>query len=219
MTAHHEHKYVPALGLHSLTRFYDPLLALTMREKAIKGRLVEQARIAPGHDVLDVGCGTGTLALLIKAREPRARVVGLDGDPGVLAIARRKIAAARVEVTLREGLADSDSVFPAESFDRIVTSFVLHHLATDEKLRAFRAMRRWLRPGGRLDLLDFGPRDGSALGFVSRVFGMLHGGEILSDNLAGKLPELMREAGFADVRETGRAFTVFGSVSYYEGAR
>jgi ubiquinone/menaquinone biosynthesis C-methylase UbiE len=88
--------YVPALSFDALTRFYDPLVALTLRERKLKGRLLEQARIAPGHAVLDVGCGTGTLALMAKQREPRARVVGLDGDPAVLAIARRKLARAGV---------------------------------------------------------------------------------------------------------------------------
>lgn len=219
MTTHHDHDYVPALGHHRLTRFYDPLLALTLREKALKGRLVEQARIEPGHDVLDVGCGTGTLALLVKAREPRARVVGLDGDPGVLAIARRKIEAANAEVELRQGLAGDDSLFAPESFDRVVTSFVLHHLTHEQRATAFAAMRRWLRPGGRLDVFDFGPQGHSPFAVVTRVFAAMHGGERLGDNLAGRLPEQMRAAGFAGVRETGRAFTLFGSVSYYEGLR
>ena len=75
-----DRSYVPALGFDWLTRFYDPLLALTLREKTLKGRLIDQAGIAAGHDVLDVGCGTGTLAILAKTRQPRARVVGLDGD-------------------------------------------------------------------------------------------------------------------------------------------
>ena len=75
-----DRSYVPALGFDWLTRFYDPLLALTLREKTLKGRLIDQAGIAAGHDVLDVGCGTGTLAILAKTRQPRARVVGLDGE-------------------------------------------------------------------------------------------------------------------------------------------
>ena len=73
-----ERSYIPALGFDWLTRFYDPLLALSLREKTLKGRLIDQAAIAPGHDVLDVGCGTGTLAILAKNRQPEARVVGLD---------------------------------------------------------------------------------------------------------------------------------------------
>jgi ubiquinone/menaquinone biosynthesis C-methylase UbiE len=216
VTAHKHDGYVPALGFHALTRFYDPLLSLTLREKALKTRLVEQARIAAGHDVLDVGCGTGTLAILVATLVPGARVVGLDGDPAVLEIARRKVAAAGVDVTLREGLANTESVFPAESFDRVLTSFVLHHLTREERVTAFRTMRRWLGPGGRLDVLDFGPQGGSPFGLVARAFAALHGGERLADNLAGRLPEQMREAGFAGARETGVAFTLFGRVSFYE---
>jgi ubiquinone/menaquinone biosynthesis C-methylase UbiE len=207
--------YVPALGFHWLTRFYDPLLSLTLREKTLKGRLIEEAGISPGHDVLDVGCGTGTLAILVKEREPAARVVGLDGDPAVLAIAKRKIAAAGVEVTLREGLADSQELFAPASFDRILTSFVLHHLTQEERRAALAAMRRWLRPGGRLHVLDFGAQGHSPHALVARALGRLHGGERLADNLAGRLPERLVEAGFSGVRETGCAFTPFGSVSFY----
>ena len=65
-----DRSYVPALGFDWLTRFYDPLLALTLREKTLKDRLIAQAAIAPGHAVLDVGCGTGTLAILAKTRQP-----------------------------------------------------------------------------------------------------------------------------------------------------
>lgn len=211
------HSLVPALGFHSLTRFYDLFIGLTLREKALKGRLVDEARVAPGHEVLDVGCGTGTLALLVKAREPGARVTGLDADPAVLELARRKVAKAGVEVTLKQGLADAGDSFAKASFDRILTSFVLHHLTTDQKLAAFAAMRSWLRPGGSVHVLDFGPAGHSPFGLVSRVFAGIHGdGTRLGDNLEGRLPDLMRAAGFASARETGRAFTPFGSASYYE---
>lgn len=211
-----DRSYVPALGFDWLTRFYDPLLALTLREKTLKGRLIDQAAIAPGHDVLDVGCGTGTLAILAKTREPRARVVGLDGDARVLEIAKRKIAAARVDVVLREGLANAAEVFAPESFDRILTSLVLHHLTTEEKALALAAMRRWLRPSGELHVLDFGPQDNPVLACVARGVVWLDGAARLQDNLDGRLPELIRDAGFANVEETSRAFTPFGSVSFYK---
>jgi len=73
-----DRSYVPALSFDWLTPLYDPLLALTLREAKLKGRLIDQAGIEAGHDVLDVGCGTGTLAILVKTRVPGARVVGLD---------------------------------------------------------------------------------------------------------------------------------------------
>src|SRR5262245_66181943 len=95
--------FVPALGYDWLTPLYDPLLRLALREDEVKQRLIDQARIAPGMRVLDLGCGTGTLAILIKRSHPEAQVVGLDVDPKVLEIARGKIAAARVDVELRQG--------------------------------------------------------------------------------------------------------------------
>jgi ubiquinone/menaquinone biosynthesis C-methylase UbiE len=213
-----KHAFVPALGFDWLTRFYDPLIALTTREKAIKGQLIDQARIRAGQDVLDVGCGTGTLAILAKTRQPGARVVGLDGDPRVLEIARRKIQAADVDVVLREGLANAEGVFEPASFDRILTSLVLHHLTTEEKRLALAAMRRWLRRDGELHVLDFGPQSNPLLALIARGVTWLDGEARLRDNLAGRLPELMREAGFANPSEQGRAFTPFGSVSLYRAA-
>ena len=207
--------YVPALGFHWLTRLYDPVVSLFMREKALKQRLVAQAGIAPRHDVLDVGCGTGTLALIAKRHQPEARVVGLDGDPAVLAIARRKVAAAGASIELKQGLADTASAFPPASFDRILTSLVLHHLTTEQKVSALRAMHTWLRPGGELHVLDFGPQGNAILRLLSRGVGWLDGAHRLRDNWEGRMPELMREAGFARTSEMGRAFTPFGSVSYY----
>ncbi|MFI5320545.1 MAG: class I SAM-dependent methyltransferase [Myxococcota bacterium] len=211
----HEH-YVPAFGFDWLTRFYDPVLSLTLREREIKGRLLDQAALAPGQDVLDVGCGTGTLAILAKQRQPSARVVGLDGDPRVLAIAQRKTARAGVEVTLREGLAGASHEFADASFDRILTSLVLHHLTTETKRAALAAMCAWLRPAGELHVLDFGPNDNALLKLVSRGIGWIDGETRVRDNWEGRLPSLMREAGFARADELGRAFTPFGSVSFYK---
>ena len=207
--------YVPAMGFHWLTRFYDPLVALTLREKAIKGRLIEQARVAAGHDVLDVGCGTGTLALMIAAREPEARVVGLDGDPAILAIARRKIEQAGADVKLVEGLADDAARFAPGSFDRIVTSFVLHHLTTPQKRAALAAMRAWLRPGGELHVLDFdGPGTG-VWGFVLRALAAAHSHAHTHQEPGASVPELAREVGFAAIVETGRVSTPFGGAAYW----
>jgi ubiquinone/menaquinone biosynthesis C-methylase UbiE len=98
-----------------------------MREPTIKGRLVEQAKIANDQRVLDLGCGTGTLALLIKRRYPGALVVGLDVDPRVLARARRKAGRVGVRVALTRGTA-SDLPYPDGAFGRVVSSLVLHHL-------------------------------------------------------------------------------------------
>jgi ubiquinone/menaquinone biosynthesis C-methylase UbiE len=84
-------KYIPAVSFDWLTPLYDPIMQVFMPEKAFKRCLVEQMRIEKGHRVLDLGCGTATLAILIKKAHPDAEIVGLDGDQKILEIARTKI--------------------------------------------------------------------------------------------------------------------------------
>ncbi len=80
--------YVPALAFDWLTPAYDLVAGTLLPEQAIKTALVRGAGVAPGHRVLDVGCGTGTLCLLVKRWHPDATVVGVDGDPKILDLAR-----------------------------------------------------------------------------------------------------------------------------------
>ena len=87
--------FVPALGLDSLTWLYDPIVALTTRERYFKKRLLAQASIPERSTVLDLGCGTGTLALQIARAHPTSTVTGLDGDEKMLRKARRKADEAR----------------------------------------------------------------------------------------------------------------------------
>ncbi len=58
--------YIPALRYDWLTAVYDPVVRLTTREAAFKNALIEQAKIESYQHVLDLACGTGTLAILIK---------------------------------------------------------------------------------------------------------------------------------------------------------
>jgi SAM-dependent methyltransferase len=210
----HRHAFVPALGLDWLTKFYDPVIRLTLREKAAKRRLIEQARISAGMDVLDFGCGTGTLLLMLKRVHPEARVSGLDVDPKVLAIARDKLSRAGVEVVLKEGRASAPP-FPEASFDRVLTSLVLHHLTTAEKRAALTGLRRLLRPGGELHVADFGPPQNALMWIVSRGVGWLDGSDRTGANLRGELPALVRESGFRDVAERGGIMTPFGTLAFF----
>lgn len=91
-----QNRIVPALGWRRLTGMYDAVVALAAREGGFKRQLIGQAGIREGMAVLDLGCGTGTLALWIKRRCPDAHVTGLDADPEVLARARQKLAEADV---------------------------------------------------------------------------------------------------------------------------
>ena len=206
---------IPALGYRWLTPWYDRLLGWTMPESAFKRRLLEQAQIGKGNRVLDLGCGTGTLTVLAKKMCPGAEVIGLDADPEILAIARRKVAGAGVEVSLAEGLATT-LPYPDRAFDRVLSSLLFHHLTRADKARAMREVWRVLRPGGELHVADFG-RPHTLLmrlqSLVARRF------EEIADNVAGLLPPMLADAGFGQVEETARYATPFGTLSLYSARK
>ena len=202
-----EKRYIPALSFRWLTPLYDPLLKWIMREETFKRRLTSQANIQPGMTVLDLGCGTGTLTLMIKRAHPNAHVTGLDGDPQVLDIARDK--SRGVNIQWDEGLASS-LPYPDSVFDRVVTSLVIHHLVTDDKRLAFKEVYRVLKPHGELHLVDFGPPHSSLTRLIRKF---MRGFEEADDNLDGLIPRFIKEAGFGSVNETEHFTTIFGPLS------
>jgi ubiquinone/menaquinone biosynthesis C-methylase UbiE len=109
------------------------MVRLLIRETTFRQRFLEQAAIEPGRHVLDLGCGTGTMAILIRQQRPESTVVGVDGDPKVLDIARRKAARASLSIQFDESLVDR-LPYPERSFDRVLSSFVFHHLTHNGKL-------------------------------------------------------------------------------------
>src|SRR5581483_5679106 len=206
--------YVSALRFRWLTRLFDKVLAATLKERAFKQALVEQARLEPSHRILDVGAGTGTLALLMKASRPETQVVALDGDPEILEIARQKSAAAGVDIEFREGMSFA-LPFADGSFDRVVSSLVFHHLSRDAKRRTLAEIRRVLTPGGEFLLLDWGKAQDPLMRLAFVPVQLLDGIANTADNVRGDLLPLMREAGLLGVSETLRARTLFGTLSLY----
>jgi ubiquinone/menaquinone biosynthesis C-methylase UbiE len=214
MTYQQTEKFIPALGNDLFTPLYDPLLWL-MREKRFKTDLVEQAQVSRESRVLDVGCGTGTLAIMVKQLHPEAEVVGIDADSKILGIARAKAAKAGINLTLDQGMADQ-LPYADSSFDRVLSSLFLHHLTTESKRRTLREVFRILRSGGRLDVVDFGP----PRTFYSRWLARLTAkSEEVAVNVKGLLPEMFREAGFENVAETKQFMTVAGALSFYQGQK
>src|SRR5229473_3854790 len=92
--------YIPALGYRWLTRFYDPVVRVTTREATFKEALLRQASIQEGQRILDLGCGTATLAMMVKRANRSAEVYGLDADPEALRLARMKLEEAGIAVQL-----------------------------------------------------------------------------------------------------------------------
>jgi len=205
--------YLPAAGSDWSLPFYDPIVKL-LGGDAARRVLVDQAALQQGHRVLDIGCGTGTLATLIKRLYPDVAVVGLDPDPKALARAKRKATRAAISVQFDQGFGD-DLPYPEASFDRVFSSFMFHHLPPDQKSTTLLAVRRVLKRGGEFHMLDFeGPDDGKH----SFLAHLLHSGERLKDNSENRVLSFMMQAGFADPKKVGRRAMLFGRIAYYRAA-
>jgi ubiquinone/menaquinone biosynthesis C-methylase UbiE len=211
----HTHRhFVPAAGADWLLPFYDPLTRLLGTGPAL-ARLVEQAQLAPGQRVLDLGCGTGALTLTAKRAVPGIEIIGVDPDAKALARARAKAERAGLAIEFREGFGDALPLSEG-SFDRVLSSFMFHHLESEQKPAVLRELRRVLRPGGELHLLDFGGAGHGLGAFLARL---VHREESLHANTEDGLAALMRDAGFVDAAETEQRSSLFGGLIYYRAIR
>jgi ubiquinone/menaquinone biosynthesis C-methylase UbiE len=176
-----------------------------------KPALVDQAGLTAGHRVLDLGCGTGTLAILASQRVGGCEVVGLDADPQILALARRKAEANGLRLRFDNALSTA-LPYGDESFDRILSTLFFHHLDAADKRATLAEAVRVLRPGGELHIADWtAPADAlqRALSWQVRLF---DGVARTRENFRGELPRLLSAAGFSDVRERQRLRTGFGTL-------
>lgn len=209
---------MPALGYHALTRFYDPVVAATTRERAFKTALLRQTQIEPGMSVLDLACGTGTLAMMLAEVADGIQITGVDGDPAVLAIARAKAAAAGVPIDYQQGLSDQ-LMFASAQFDRVLSSLFFHHLDNAAKRAALSEIHRVLKPGGTLHIADWGEATNPIMRLAFFGIQLLDGFHTTASSVAGHLPRMIGEAGLSEVVETRRFSTIFGTMSLYRAVK
>lgn len=197
-----EYQYKFAFLWDWLTPLYDAVRWLGIRNRLQKP-LWPLINIKPGSQVLDVGCGTGDDLIYLVSHFSSLNLTGVDGDPKVLVIAKNKAIKANLNIKFRVNLAERLS-FANNSFDVVWSSLMIHHLPTKYKLLALQEMRRVLKPGGRLYLIDFG-----RINRLLRCFYWLQTQlEPVGDHFAGKLPGYIRQAGFKQLRETKLLFHV-----------
>ena len=210
--------YIPALSHDWLTPYYDSVVRLTTQENAFKKALTEQSHLEDARRVLDLACGTGTLTVLIKSAVPQAEVVGIDGDPKILKIAREKARAGDFEIQFDEGMS-FDLPYAGETFDRVVSSLFFHHLTRENKLKTLGEVKRVLKPKGEFHIADWGLPANLLMKFSSSLIQLLDGYETTADNFNGLVPNLMREAGFEEIEETNRYNTFFGTIRLHKARK
>ncbi|RBO93610.1 methyltransferase family protein [Nocardia puris] len=212
-TMGNKHDYLPAAGHDAFLPVYD-LFTRLLGVRGIHRTLVDQAELAPGAEVLEIGCGTGNLTLLSADAAPGASLVGTDPDPRALARAERK---RKHRENVRFDRAYSQELpFPDASFDRVLSAFMWHHLDSDVKRATAAELHRVLRPGARLHLVDVAghptPTDG-------RVARRMHRNPHLAENLGDAIPNLLSDNGFDCAETSSRAFRRFGRITWYRATR
>ena len=197
-TWHNRHDYLPAAGHDILLPGYDLLVRVLGMRPAYE-QLVAEAELFDGARVLEIGCGTGNVAMTAKRLSPGAVLTGVDPDPRALARARRKarnVAGVRFEPGYAQQLA-----FPDGSFDRVLSSMMLHHLDPEVKAAAVAEAFRVLRPGGSLHIVDV----------VGDRVAVAHG--------ADEIPQTLRSNGFEATELARRRLRFVGPVAFYRGVR
>lgn len=211
-------RFVPAAGVGGLTRFYDSIIALTMRERLFRGALATQvlADLKPASRIVDIGAGTGSFAIQVSGLESSAEVVGVDTDAEVLRLAEAKPGA--TAVTWKRGQANLLPL-PDESCDRAVMSLVLHHLDAAGKRAALAEARRVLRPGGRLHIADWGKPQDPLMRAALFALAIFDGFDGIRDHAAGRLPAFVVDAGFKQPIRHDRFRTAWGSLELLSAVR
>jgi ubiquinone/menaquinone biosynthesis C-methylase UbiE len=211
MTEPSRKDFLPAAGHDVFLPLYDPLVSFLGFDGA-RRELISQANIKAGQHILDIGCGTGTLAVLLKRQYSGVEVVGLDPDPKALRRASTKVRRAGVSVQLDQGFAD-ELPYERESFDRVLSSFMFHHLAGHDREKTLKEVWRVLKPGGSFHLLDFVSDHGSH-GFLHRL---VHSHAELRDNTDERILPLLSHAGFKNAEKVRAGSMFFGVLrtAYY----
>ena len=209
-----ENNYISALRYGWLTELYDPIMQSALREKKFRGQLIQQANIRSGHHVLDLGCGTATLTILLKQLHPHTKIVGLDADDKALVIAQRKITASDLEIEFKKGMS-FELDLQDHYFDRVLSSLLFHHLTPEKKLETLTEIKRVLKPGGELHIADWGKAQNILMRGAFLLVQLLDGFSTTSESVQGKLLDYMKQVGFENAGETKRFNTIFGTLSLY----
>ena len=184
--------------IHSWARYYDLVVGLISlgREKKFRQAALDLVEIEPGTNILDVGCGTGSLTIAARQRQGEdGVVVGIDPSSNMVNLARKKAEKAGVAIDFQVGVIEKLD-FPNDHFSLVFSSLMMHHLPDELKLAGLEEVHRVLKPGGKLLIIELDP---GAFSLATLVHG--HSSQ-LSEALENVLPYL-ENTGYGSI-EYGR---------------
>lgn len=221
MHTHNPESPAPTEGrLIRWASFYDVLANIVTlgQVRRLYALTVDHTLLKSGESVLDVGCGTGGVTIPAKIQVgENGSAAGVDPASEMIAVARRKASRAGLEIDFRVGVIES-LPFPDGTFDAVTSCLMMHHLPEHVQVKGLAEIKRVLRspdpasgkPGGRLLIADMMRPNPS---FLKRFFAslVLHHGHDIQFGLED-LPELLQEAGFAEIEQLENRFLIIGFV-------
>ncbi len=182
------HTHAEGMVIHWATRYDLLVQALTLGQAGrFRARMADLLPTKPGDAVLDVGCGTGDLALVLARRVGSGgTVTGIDASPEMIARASQKARRKGAAIDFRLEPVQALS-FPDQSFDGVISSLAFHHFPADLRGQALANIARVLKPGGQVCIIDMMPSSGHRQWHAATMTGM------------HDLAEMLRAAGFTEI--------------------
>lgn len=210
--------FIPALGYNWLTGLYDLAIKLTMPEKKFRIKLIDLLNPKDNESILEFGFGTGQNIILAYKRNSKTKFTGVDIDPKVKQIADNK--KDKLGMTLNLDLYDGKTFpYADNSFDKVFSSLVFHHLDKKTKLSSLKEIYRVLKPNGQIIIGDWGKSKTKMMRIAFYAVQIFDGFKTTNDNVNGLLPMYIEKVGFKKGAEIGFINTAIGTYSYYKATK
>jgi ubiquinone/menaquinone biosynthesis C-methylase UbiE len=212
-----QNSIIRPFGPSWFTAAYDPLTARWPAGNKMRATVIDALELAPGQRLLELGCGSGRLAVQIKRGWPELAITAVDGNRDIMKVAQNRAEQAGVDIDFVLG---DFTTCPLEGiYDKVYSTLVLHHLNLEAKQEVLARIRGLLADDGKFVIADFtGHHHGSGQAILSKL-------STLSDPLGGKqthrdgsFEAAMRDT-FAVVGSVARVPSVFGTIEVWECGR
>ncbi len=212
--------YTPPLAYKALTPLYDLAISILTQESKWRHTFAREIAPLPTDSIIDIGSGTGSLALMIHTIAPLANYLGIDPDSDAVDRARKKAAHAGSNARFEVGFFSAGGLSEGAPPNKIVSSLVLHQVPLNEKKRIIKDIFEILPTGGKVHIADYGYQKPGLMRLLFRItVQALDGVEDTTSNAEGIIPKLLEQTGFIHVCEVSRIPTLTGTISIYSGEK